>query len=207
MAKKNLEREERRKIQIVQAAYEVIAVKGYNNFTIEDIANQAGLSKGGVLHYFKTKEDILIHLLEQIYIIIEKTIRKRANKYHSPERKLKAVIIGYVIIAKKQPAFYRVMADFWAQITTNERIRDINSKIFANMSNEVKKIIDQGMESGEFSRVDSPGISYAITAMLINTAMQWTFNNSIYTIDHIGRQCINLVMSYLVKSRRPVAVP
>ncbi|HNR89297.1 MAG TPA: TetR/AcrR family transcriptional regulator [Spirochaetota bacterium] len=199
MAKKNLEREERRKIQIVQAAYEVIATKGYNNFTIEDIANQAGLSKGGVLHYFKTKEDILIHLLEQIYMIIEKTIRKRAEKYQSPERKIKAIIIGYVTIAKKQPAFYRVMADFWAQITINERIRDINTKIFEKMSNEFKKVIDMGKEQALFGKVDSSGIAYAITAMLINTAMQWTFNSAIYNIDHVGRQCIRMVMSYLTR--------
>ena len=63
------EKEQLRKTQITQAAYEVISAKGYNNFTLDDIAKNAGLSKGGVLHYFKSKEDILLYLLEQIYII------------------------------------------------------------------------------------------------------------------------------------------
>ena len=105
MATRNPEKEEKRKIQIIQAAYDVIASKGYNNFTIDDIAHQAGLSKGGVLHYFKTKDDILIHLLEKIYTLIEKYIKKRSEKYKTPEKKLKAVIIAYIIIGKKNPAF------------------------------------------------------------------------------------------------------
>ena len=77
MTTRNLgKKEEQRKNQIIQAAFDVISSKGYNNFTIEDIANQAGLSKGGVLHYFKAKEDILIFLLERIYMVIEETIIK-----------------------------------------------------------------------------------------------------------------------------------
>ncbi|HQP50114.1 MAG TPA: helix-turn-helix domain-containing protein, partial [Spirochaetota bacterium] len=90
MATRNSEKLDKRKLQIGTAAYEVIALKGYNNFTIDDIANHAGLSKGGVLHYFKSKEEILIYLLEQISMIIEKNIKRRAEKYRTPERKMKA---------------------------------------------------------------------------------------------------------------------
>jgi AcrR family transcriptional regulator len=197
MATRNPEKEEKRKMQIVQAAYDVIASKGYNNFTIDDIANQAGLSKGGVLHYFKTKDEILIHLLEQIYMLIEKNIKKRSEKYKTPEKKLKAIIIAYIIIAKKHPAFYIVMVDFWAQITINERVKNINTRIYDKMCREIKKIIDLGVEQGVFNEIDTLSASFAIIAMVTNIAVQWTFNNSIYNIDHVSRKCMNIVMSYL----------
>ncbi len=197
MATKNPEKEEKRKMQIVQAAYDVIASKGYNNFTIDDIANKAGLSKGGVLYYFKTKEEILIHLLEQIYMLIEKNIKKRSEKYKTPEKKLKAIIIAYIIIAKKHPAFYVVMVDFWAQITINERVKSINTRIYDKMCREIKKIIDLGVEQGVFNEIDTLSASFAIIAMVTNVAVQWTFDNSIYNIDHVSRKCMNIVMSYL----------
>ncbi len=199
MAVKNSEKEEKRKIQIVQAAYDVISSKGYNNFTIEDIANTAGLSKGGVLHYFKSKEDILIYLLEQIYMIIEKNIKKRSERYKTPERKLKAIIIAYIVTAKRHPAFYTVMVDFWAQIPVNERVKTINGKIMERMSNETKKVIDMGIAQDEFKSVDSSNLAYMITAMVVNVAVQWTFNNSLYNIDHIARYCMSMVMSFLKK--------
>jgi AcrR family transcriptional regulator len=199
MATRNPEKEEKRKTQIIQAAYDVIASKGYNNFTIDDIAHQAGLSKGGVLHYFKTKDDILIHLLEQIYTLIENYIKKKSDKYKAPEKKLKAVIIAYIIVAKKNPAFYIVMVDFWAQITINERVKSINTRIFDKMCQEIRKIIDLGIKQGVFNEIDSLNASYAIVAMVTNISIQWAVNNSIYNIDHVSRKCMNIVMSYLKK--------
>jgi AcrR family transcriptional regulator len=196
---KNTEREEMRKTQIAQAAYEVIALKGYNSFTIEDIANRAGLSKGGVLHYFKTKEDILIHLLEKIYRVIEDNIRKRSRKYKTAEKKLKAILIGFIVTAKRRPELYRVMVDFWAQIPLNERVSGINSKIYGIMCGEVKYVIDLGIEGGEFEPVDSVKSAHAIVAMIMNVAIQWTFNGSIYNIDHMTRACMSMVTAYLMK--------
>jgi len=201
MATKNLEKEEMRKTQIVEAAYEVISSKGYNNFTIEDIANQAGLSKGGVLHYFKTKEDILIHLLEQIYKAIEDTIKKRSEKYRTPEKKMKAIIIAYIITAKRDPAFYIVMVDFWAQVSINERVKSINTKIFERMSSEVKRVIDLGKDKGIFIDVNSSNAAYTITSMVVTIAAQWTLNKSLFNIDHIARASMAMVMAYLLKGK------
>lgn len=199
MAVRNTEKEEKRKLQIGIAAYEVIASKGYNSFTIEDIANAAGLSKGGVLHYFKSKEDILIYLLEQIYMRIEENIKRRAEKYRTPERKMKALIISYIATAKRHPKFYTVMVDFWAQMAVNERIKAINSKIYERMSGEIKRIIDMGIEEGVFKAVNSTDAAYAIIAMVMNAAIQWTFNQDLYNIDHVARVCMAMVLNYLKK--------
>lgn len=201
MTTRNIEKEEKRKTQIVQAAYEVIASRGYNNFTIEDIANRAGLSKGGVLHYFKTKEDILIHLLELIYRQIEETIVRRSQRYRTAEKKLKAIIIAFIVTAKRHPSVYTVMVDFWAQVSTNERVRNINGKIYGIICDEVRKIIDLGIESGEFVAVDSANVARLVVSMVMNVAIQWTFNNSAYNIDHITRACLSMVTAYLKKRR------
>ncbi|PKL35496.1 MAG: hypothetical protein CVV44_22100 [Spirochaetae bacterium HGW-Spirochaetae-1] len=39
----------------------------YSKITVQDIADEAGFSKGGVLHYFATKEDIYLSLIEDIF--------------------------------------------------------------------------------------------------------------------------------------------
>ena len=198
MATKNLEREEKRKLQIVGAAYEVIATKGYSFFTLEDIANTAGLSKGGVLHYFKTKEDILIHLLERIYNVTEENIRNRSAKYRTAERKIKSIIIAYIIMAKRTPEFYILVFHFLAQTTVNDRIREVFNKIHDLMYNEIKKVIDIGIENAEFNNVNSPLTAHAIQYMIIGVASQWLFAKS-YNIDHMTRTCLSMTMAYLKK--------
>ena len=45
----------------------------YSKITVQDIADESGFSKGGVLHYFSTKEDIYLGLIEELFADIEKS--------------------------------------------------------------------------------------------------------------------------------------
>lgn len=51
-------RAEARPAEIVQAAYEVFAEKGFAAARLDDIAKRAGVSKGALYLYFETKQDI-----------------------------------------------------------------------------------------------------------------------------------------------------
>ena len=69
---KNRSIEEIRKKQIIDAALRVVAREGYYNLNMEMVAKEAGLSKGGVAHYFKTKKElfksVFIKFFEDIFI-------------------------------------------------------------------------------------------------------------------------------------------
>jgi AcrR family transcriptional regulator len=201
MAARESEKEEHRKNQIIQAAFAVIATNGYNNFTIEDIANQAGLSKGGVLHYFKTKEDILIYLLERGHADVEKNIKIITNKYITPEKIIKALIISIIKSAKNDPAFFLVWVDFLAHSSVNERIRYINTKIFNLMYDKLKEEMETGINLKIFNpKINPSHIAYAVTNMILNIGVQWAYDNTIYNINSIARSCLSMVMSYLKKT-------
>lgn len=43
----------------------------YSKITVQDIATEAGFSKGGLLHYFQTKEDIYLELVNNLFHEIE----------------------------------------------------------------------------------------------------------------------------------------
>lgn len=51
---------------ILNAAAQVILQQGMSAFTIEAIAQQAGVTKGGVLHHFPSKEALIQGLIEQV---------------------------------------------------------------------------------------------------------------------------------------------
>lgn len=51
-------RAEARPAEIVQAAYEIFAEKGFAAARLDDIAKRAGVSKGALYLYFETKQDI-----------------------------------------------------------------------------------------------------------------------------------------------------
>lgn len=62
------EREKRfRRSEILSAAIPLFAEKGYENTTIDDIAEKAEFGKGTIYNYFGSKEDIYWGILEEIF--------------------------------------------------------------------------------------------------------------------------------------------
>ncbi|MFH2129170.1 MAG: TetR/AcrR family transcriptional regulator [bacterium] len=54
---------EERKAYIARAAMEVFARKGYKTTSLQEIAEKVEITKAGIYHYFKTKEEILYFIL------------------------------------------------------------------------------------------------------------------------------------------------
>ncbi|MCJ0867819.1 TetR/AcrR family transcriptional regulator [Streptomyces sp. AP-93] len=58
-------RSEERRVEIVRAAVEVIAERGYRGAALGAVAERVGLTQQGLLHYFPTKEALLVAVLEE----------------------------------------------------------------------------------------------------------------------------------------------
>ncbi|MDI3419835.1 TetR/AcrR family transcriptional regulator [Streptomyces luteolus] len=58
-------RSEERRAEIVRAALEVIAERGYRGATLGAVAERVGLTQQGLLHYFSTKEALLVAVLAE----------------------------------------------------------------------------------------------------------------------------------------------
>ncbi|MET7639211.1 TetR/AcrR family transcriptional regulator [Streptomyces sp. NPDC005438] len=54
-----------RRAEILRAALEIIAERGYRGATLANVAQRVGLTQQGILHYFPTKEALLVGVLEE----------------------------------------------------------------------------------------------------------------------------------------------
>ncbi|MDR5695295.1 MAG: TetR/AcrR family transcriptional regulator [Armatimonadota bacterium] len=67
-----LTKEEKRKLvearrrQILEAARKVFAKRGFEGARISEVAKEAGVAEGTIYNYFRSKEDLLIHIPEHI---------------------------------------------------------------------------------------------------------------------------------------------
>lgn len=68
----NTVRSERSRNAAIQAALTIIARDGPGRLTLDAIARESGLSKGGLMHQFRTKEAVLKALLEHQINYFEK---------------------------------------------------------------------------------------------------------------------------------------
>ncbi|CAN7349707.1 TetR/AcrR family transcriptional regulator [Bosea sp. LjRoot9] len=61
----NASRSERTRNAVIQAALTIIARDGAGKLTMDAIARESGISKGGVMHQFRTKQAVVKALLER----------------------------------------------------------------------------------------------------------------------------------------------
>lgn len=94
-------KEEERKTQIMKAAYNVVSELGYDNVTLQHIADNAGVSKGVVHYYFNSKQNILLELLESITNQIYKSELEEINQHQTAIAKLSAYIDAVFISPQK----------------------------------------------------------------------------------------------------------
>lgn len=75
--------------EILDAALNLFAQKGYDRTSVREIARQAGLSQAGLLHYFSTKEELFLEVLRRRDDRI--TDPKEERHKHSVDRLIRAV--------------------------------------------------------------------------------------------------------------------
>jgi AcrR family transcriptional regulator len=62
--------------KLVHAAAQLVVSKGINRVTLEQVALEAGVSKGGLLHHFPTKQALLNSLIKQVGQVFEARLEK-----------------------------------------------------------------------------------------------------------------------------------
>ena len=60
----NIKTKDSSKIQILDAAMHVFVKSGYSKTTMDDIVEISGLSKGALYHYYKSKKDLFLSLID-----------------------------------------------------------------------------------------------------------------------------------------------
>lgn len=60
------ERRARTRSALLAAAGRVFAERGYHGATLEDVVAEAGVSKGALYHYFHSKQELFLALLEEL---------------------------------------------------------------------------------------------------------------------------------------------
>ena len=166
-----------RRAQLTRAAYKVVGEKGYSDFTIKDIAEEAGLSTGLVHYYFKNKEELLFVLLKEMNSNLKGQLNKSLKVLAEPQEKLMAFCDEAFDLLNKEKAYFNVIIDFWAQINRNERIRQANVKLFQSYREEIVAILKEGVTKGVFMVTDVHLISVVIISLIQGTIIQ-------YVIDH-----------------------
>lgn len=188
---------ELRRQQIIKAAFEAVADKGYEAVTLQDIAEYADVSKGVSNYYFKNKEDVLAHLLIQITERIYEKEKTAVEMESSAQAMLHAYIDSVFVGPLENERFFKVYLDFLAQATRNERYREINARFYNNCASICTSILNRGVDEGTYAVTDVGEASKTIRSLIDGFMIQWLMTGDSNQHSTYKKLSLNAITSYL----------
>ncbi|MCX6008309.1 MAG: TetR/AcrR family transcriptional regulator [Chloroflexi bacterium] len=182
-----------RKKQITGAAYEIIAEKGYYNFTMMDIAKRAGVSSGLIHHYFKDKENMLVTLLREMQQTVRINTEKAIEEVPGPKEKLEVFMDRAFDLAEAQREYLYVTYDFLTQIKFNERMKRIMSKLYRGYRETMVEILREGKARGIFKDVDEHYTASLFISIMLGIELQYVIDSTAF----LYREYTNKIKSYI----------
>ncbi|MBT2739047.1 TetR/AcrR family transcriptional regulator [Bacillus sp. ISL-7] len=190
-------RAEKRRKQILLAAFQAVYEKGYDSVTLQDIADYAEVSKGVTSYYFANKEDVFYHLLEWITAKIYQNEHKAINEEKTALGKLRAYVNAAFLSPNENRKFYRVYLEFLAKANHNDQFRKINDQFYENCWSIGREIIQLGQKEETFANVDINKAAYVIRALIDGSLIQWLMRNNDELHKFYRDNCFETISSYL----------
>jgi tRNA-Thr(GGU) m(6)t(6)A37 methyltransferase TsaA len=161
---------------LLTAAFHVFASRGYRASRLEEVAEEAGLTKGAIYYHFDSKEELLRRAVEHRHEAIFAAIGSELATLEAPA----SVRIRYVL----RQLWRHVLEPVWGQ-TVRLMFGEVGIEfpaLFRMWAEEgpiqawtvVRELIEEGVASGEFRRGVDPEVAArsVVSGLMMQSALQ-----------------------------------
>jgi AcrR family transcriptional regulator len=188
---------EKRKDQIIQAAIAVFTRLGFHDARMDDIGEETGLSKGALYWYFKSKEELIIAILDRIFGA-EFQRMESLNATDLPARQcLSNFLEMFIADLHKMQRVTPIIYEFYALAFRNQTVRTVMQRYLRMFVTIIEPIIQRGMDRGEFRPGDARQIALAFGAQLEGTLLLWAYDPETVQVEEQLRLGTALVLKGL----------
>lgn len=173
-----------RKTQILNAAEGVFTEKGFEEARMDDIADETGLSKGTLYLYFKSKDDLIIAILDRMF---QREFKQLENLNLTEPSAVDAIWKITDLLTKEILGLLRlipIVYQFLALAFRHKYVQLALKKYINRYLDILEPIIQRGIDSGEFRPVDAREVAVAMGAMIEGTLLLWVYDKSIIDPEH-----------------------
>ena len=151
--------------QILNAAFEVFVKKGYSKTTMDDIVVASKLSKGALYHYYGSKKDLFISLIDhwETYTFQDFYDKKSEDKKASEILRFFAKNVIKTVTDKKHA--YIAEIEFRAMSIQDGEIRERSNLLYNKLLDLFEKVVAKGIKEKEFKNLDVRKTAMSILAI------------------------------------------
>lgn len=143
---------EQQKQKLVDAAYDIIAERGFEGLRTRYVAMRAELNISTLHYYFESKEDLVRSVAQRL--LSEFKTRRASREEDSdvpsgPLEKLHAAVADQDALIKVHPATYVVVNELFTRSLRDTKLRPVVQELLGQWEGHFKSLIEEGVRSGD----------------------------------------------------------
>ncbi|HBX68317.1 MAG TPA: hypothetical protein DEH25_02725 [Chloroflexi bacterium] len=188
---------EERKDQILDAATDVFADKGFSEARMDDIVKESGLSKGTLYWYFKSKDEIILSIFDRMFTREFQELAKLVDMPGTATARLMHFTDLAIEDVRHMLRLMPLAYEFLALAFRRKFVQDA-FKIYINKYMDVLvPLIQQGIEAGEFRPLDAHTAAVTSGAIFEGTILLWVYDNTLVDPEKHIREGMILLLDGL----------
>lgn len=196
----------RRIEDIMNAAREVFADRGYDDASITDIAAKAGVVEGSIYRFFDSKRHLLIKVVEHWFEEMLQVDAAQLSGIRGTWNRVRFIIHHHLASIKREPALSRLMLQ---ELRLDPGYR--TSELFhlnQSYTHRISDVVKEAMEAGEFRTDVSPSFVRDLIFGCIEHRT-WAFLRSEgdFDVEETASTLTDIVCRGLAADREPAAAP
>ena len=180
--------------KILCAAELCIKENGINNLDINDICREAGFSKGAFYHHFRSKQHLLLELLN-------KWIKNVTQQVKIPDEKLDTIDLIVYVIEKLSPAFEQsekqlpIFLEFYIKAINDKNLKEIVLQTHDNFLLFFTSLLKNGMENGNIKKGNPLQVSKILFAITLGLLIQGLIDPAGEDWKELSKTSIKMLLS------------
>ncbi|MGZ4398904.1 MAG: TetR family transcriptional regulator C-terminal domain-containing protein [Gaiellaceae bacterium] len=162
-----------RQAQLIRSTYRLIAERGVHRASLREIAQGAGMSKGLIPYYFKTKENLILATMRWALSETANRIKRAMAAASTPEEKIVAMVDAIFVEPEANRRFqvaYLDLVGYAARVRTYMELSATFDGIVNSLNADVIRL---GAAQGAFTIDDVDETAIALRALVDGLFLQW----------------------------------
>ncbi|MFF9349749.1 TetR/AcrR family transcriptional regulator [Streptomyces sp. NPDC014734] len=184
--------------RLLVAAVDAFAERGYHATTTRDIAGRAGMSPAALYIHYRTKEELLHRISRIGHDRALSVLRAAADGDGTAAERLTEAVRSFVRWHAERHTTARVVQYELDALGEEHRAEIVELRRRSDAV--VRRIIGDGVRTGEFDVPDVPGTTLAVLSLCIDVA-RWFNARGSRTPDEVGELYAGLVLRMVAAER------
>jgi AcrR family transcriptional regulator len=159
---------------IAQAAKEVFAKRGYQRATLEEIAQRAGMSKATIYLYYRNKDDLFLHVVEELVHMAIAATAEEATTAKPPLEKLYGMVRGKIEFYEREREFFHIYLNEKQGLEVAPRTphKKAIREMYLEGVQTLADVLQEGIDAGVLRPLDSQRLAFFLQEMISNVLEQ-----------------------------------